>query len=163
MGLRLLVGRGRLPRSVVWSGGVAGFDGAVGALRISVDGGATWSEGAADVAPFALAAEESAMVATTENGLQVSRDGGYSFTAAPGAPLLQLVDFTSGEGVVGLDPSGGSYRSVDLADWQRLGSVDAGQVQALTAGVDDDVWVATTEGLQRSTDAGATFSTALAW
>ena len=116
MGLRLLVGRGRLPRSVVWSGGVAGFDGAVGALRISVDGGATWSEGAADVAPFALAAEESAMVATTENGLQVSRDGGYSFTAAPGAPLLQLVDFTSGEGVVGLDPSGGSYRSVDLAD-----------------------------------------------
>ena len=148
---------------VAWSGGVAGFDGAVGALRISVDGGATWNEGAADVAPFALAADDSAMVATTEGGLQVSRDGGYSFDAASGAPLLQLVDFAADGRLVGLDPSGGVYGSVDLADWQRLGSVDTGQVQAMTAGLDDDVWVATTEGLQRSTDAGATFSTALAW
>lgn len=64
----------------------------------------------------------------------MSRDGGYSFAAASGAPLLQLVDFAADGGVVGLDPSGGVYGNKDLDDWQRRGSVDAGQVQALTAG-----------------------------
>lgn len=145
-----------------WSDGVIGFDGAIGALRISDDGGTSWSQGATDVAAFDLAADETAIVATTEDGLRVSTDGGLSFAAASTAPLLQLVDFTADGQLVGIDPDGEVHASGDLTAWDSLGAVD-GQVQALTTGPDDDVWVATTEGLQRSTDGGASFSTALAW
>lgn len=146
-----------------WSGGVVGFDGAIGALRISNDGGTSWSQGATDVAAFDLAADETAIVATTEDGPRVSTDGGLSFAAASSAPLLQLVDFAADGRLVGIDPAGEIHASDDLAVWERLGTVSSGQVQALTTGPEGDVWVATTEGLQRSTDGGASFSTALAW
>ena len=145
-----------------WSGGVVGFDGAVGALRISTDDGATWTQGASDVAAFDLAADGTTIAATTEGGLRISDDGGQSF-AAPPAPLLQLVDFTDDGLLVGLDPSGKVHVSDDLADWETRGAVTFGQVQAFTAGAGDELWVATTEGLQHSTDGGASFSTAAAW
>ena len=139
-----------------WSGGVVGFD---GALRVSTDGGASWRQGATDVAAFDLAANETAIVATTQDGLRISTDGGQTFAAATEAPLLQLVDGR----LVGVSPSGEVHASDDLEGWERLGSVLDGELQALTTGTDGDVWVATTAGLQRSTDGGASFSTAAAW
>lgn len=93
----------------------------------------------------------------------VSTDGGASFTSMPGAPLLLLVDFAADGRLVGLGPSGEFYASDNLQGWKLLGTVDDGQVQALAAGPGGTVWVATTEGLHRSTDGGASFSTALVW
>ncbi len=145
-----------------WSGGVVGFDGAVGALRISTDDGATWTQGASDVAAFDLAVNETALAATTEGGLRVSRDGGRSFEA-PSAPLLQLVDFAEDGFLFGLDPGGRVYVSEDLAHWEVRGAVTFGQIEAFTTGADSELWVATTEGLQHSADGGVSFSTAVAW
>lgn len=146
-----------------WPGGVVGFDGAIGALRVSTDDGQSWSEGATDVAAFDLAANETTIVATTEDGPRVSTDGGRSFAATPSAPLLQLIDFTDDGQLVGVDPTGKLYASDDLAGWESLGAVTGGQIQALTTGPNADVWVATTTGLHRSTDGGANFTTVQAW
>ncbi|MGA8846946.1 MAG: hypothetical protein WB471_10065 [Nocardioides sp.] len=143
-----------------WPGGMVGFD---GSIRISTDGGTSWSQGATDVAAFDLAATGSAIVATTEEGPRVSTDGGLSFAAASPAPLLQLVDFTPEGRLIGVAPSGEVHASDDLAGWERVGSIFDGQLQALTTGGNGSVWVATTAGLQHSTDGGASFVTAVSW
>ncbi|WP_323793364.1 F510_1955 family glycosylhydrolase [Nocardioides sp.] len=146
-----------------WSGGVVGYDGALGALQVSDDAGATWVEGASGTDAYDLAADDSAIVATTDGGPEVSRDAGRSFTALPSAPLLQLVDFSDDGTLVGVAPDGAVHASDDLVEWDRRGVAGRTQVQALTTGPGDDVWVATTESLQHSTDGGATFFAVASW
>ena len=150
--------------------GLVAFD---GKLRTSADG-VTWATSTASFAPAVLAGNPatSIVLATTEEGLQRSTDSGTTWTAVPGAPLMQFVSFateTAKAGpaptqVVGITPDGNVLISADAGlTWTPAGKVE-GQVQAVTAVADTPgkpgIWVATAEGVQSSSDGGATFAPA---
>jgi hypothetical protein len=94
---------------------VVGFDGVV---RATADG-RTWAEGNLDSPPRTLAGprEGSTVLATTQEGLMRSTDGGVTWDRVARAPLLLLAAFGDGESVVGLTPEGQVYTSSD--DGQR--------------------------------------------
>lgn len=110
---------------------ITGFDGMRG-IRISSDGGKTWTEGAA-VAAAALAMTPGAVWATTEDGLQRSTDGGRTFSVVKGAPVLRLLAAGSDHSLWGVDLEGYAWRSKDGTAWERRAAV--GQVDAIA--VDD--------------------------
>jgi len=141
------------------SAGVVGFD---GRLRISADG-RTWQDLAVPAAPFSLAAapDGRAVVATTEGGPIRSADGGRTWTAVTGAPLLGLVAWADGQTVAGIAADGGVFVSTDAGlTWQRRGGVQ-GRPQAVgVASVSGGlrILVATGDAVVESTDGGAAFS-----
>ena len=147
-----------------WDQGVIGYDGLSGLLLRSLDAGATWTTLPISAAVADLAVDDDAgrIVATTEAGVQVSRDGGTTFALVPNAPPLVLVDFAADGGLVGIDGSGRVHTSTDLLTFEARGSV-SDSLTAMTTGPGGQVWVATPEALLRSTDGGTTFASALAW
>ncbi|ALE92348.1 hypothetical protein AOC05_08490 [Arthrobacter alpinus] len=151
--------------------GLVAFD---GKLRTSADG-LTWATSTASFTPAVLAGNPatSIVLATTQEGLQRSTDSGKTWSAVPGAPLMQFVSFAAESGkagpapthVVGIAPDGNVHVSTDAGlTWTPAGKVE-GQVQAVTAlagtaGI-PGIWVATAEGVQSSSDGGATFAPAV--
>lgn len=150
--------------------GLVAFD---GELRTSVDGVA-WATSTASFTPAGLAGNPatSIVLATTEDGLQRSTDSGKTWKAVPDAPLMQFVSFaneSAGAGAaptqaVGITPDGNVNTSSDAGlTWTQVGKVE-GQVQAVTAVAGTAgkprIWAATAEGVQSSSDGGATFSLA---
>ena len=131
-----------------------------GSLMVS-DDGVTWeTRGSLPLADFAVSpSDPDTLVATTEQGLALSTDGGRSFAPMEGAPLLQLVSWTDDAVLVGVAPDGATFLSDDEGQsWQQRASVE-GQPEALTA-VGRQVFVALVGGtVVRSTDGGASFST----
>lgn len=106
---------------------VAGFDGVQG-VRVSRDGGTTWTQGAA-IGAAALAMTPEAVWATTEQGLQRSTDDARSFTVVKGAPVLRLLAAGEDDSLWGVDLQGYAWRSTDGNAWVRRGAV--GQVDAI--------------------------------
>jgi photosystem II stability/assembly factor-like uncharacterized protein len=136
-------------------GQVYGYHG--GTLMVS-DDKKTWQTGAQlPLADFAVSATDpDVILATTEQGLARSTDGGTTFDVTPGAPLLQLVSWPDGELVVGVAPDGTVHVSEDGgASWTERGSVGE-QPQALVAD-GDDIYVALDGALLASNDGGTTF------
>ncbi|MDQ3105349.1 MAG: exo-alpha-sialidase, partial [Actinomycetota bacterium] len=131
-----------------------------GALMVS-QGGVTWeTRGSLPLADFAVSpSDPDTLIATTEQGLALSTDGGRSFAPMEGAPLLQLVSWTDDSVLVGAAPDGATYVSDDGGQsWQQRASVE-GQPEALTA-AGSQVFVALAGGtVVRSTDAGASYTT----
>ncbi|WP_190394865.1 beta propeller repeat protein [Nocardiopsis deserti] len=84
----------------------------------------------------ALAASDDAetVLATTQQGLSRSVDGGRSFTGVDAAPPLVLLDWARGtDTVYGIDTGGTAHRSDDTSQgWTALGTVD-GQPEAMYA------------------------------
>ena len=97
------------------------------------------------------------VLATTEQGLAASVDGGKRFALVEGAPVLLLVHWTDEGTIVGVDPQGIVHLSLDRGEsWDRRGSVQ-GQPAALTA-QGDKIFVATADGrISESSDGGRTF------
>lgn len=135
---------------------VYGFDGQLVASKDGTD----WATGAVDVAPASLAvdpADPDRVVATTEQGPQVSEDGGVTFTNLEAAPLLVFVAWPAEDHLWGVGVDGVVHRSEDAgATWEQQGSVGASPA-AFTA-ADDTIAVATETQILTSTDAGRTFS-----
>lgn len=141
-----------------------------GELRTSTDG-ITWDTSTASFAPAVLAGNPSTPVvlATTEEGLQRSTDGGKTWKVVPNAPLMQFVAFAASAekaptDAVGVAPDGSVHVSSDAGlTWTATGTVD-GEVHAVTAVASANgktaIWAATATGVQGSTDGGATFSPA---
>jgi photosystem II stability/assembly factor-like uncharacterized protein len=131
-----------------------------GSLMVS-DDGVTWeTRGTLPLADFAVSpADPDIMVATTEQGLAISTDGGRSFAPMEGAPLLQLVSWTDDSTLVGVASDGTTYVSDDDGQsWRQRASLQ-GPPEALTA-VGRQVFVALTGGrVVRSTDGGASYTT----
>lgn len=144
--------------------GLVSYD---GTLRTSTDG-TNWTDTAAAFAPATLAGSPASAVvlATTEGGLQRSTDSGTTWRPVPDSPIIQFASFAVSTGAattsaVGVTPYGGVYISADGGlTWAASGKISS-KVQAVTARQDTDgklsIWVATTDGVQLSTDAGATF------
>lgn len=131
-----------------------------GTLMVSEDK-KTWDErGTIALADLAVSPDDpETLLVTTQQGLGVSDDGGRTFRALPGTPVLALLSWTEEGTVVGVDPNGGVHASEDGGQtWAERGNA-GGQPAALTANA-DDVFVATSDGkVVESGDGGATFTT----
>lgn len=107
------------------------------------------------------------VLATTEQWLQRSTDSGKTWSAVPNAPLMQFVAFAASTekaptDTVGVAPDGSVHVSTDAGlTWTAAGRVE-GEVQAVAAMARASgkpaIWVATAEGVQSSSDGGATFA-----
>ncbi|MCZ2403900.1 exo-alpha-sialidase [Paenarthrobacter sp. Z7-10] len=145
-------------------GGLIGFD---GALRTSTDG-KKWSTTTTSFAPAVLAASPGSpdVLATTEQGVQRSPDGGKTWQLNAAAPVIQFAAFATAAEVAGVSPAGAVYTSSDAGrTWTATGQVP-GQVEAIAAIEGSPgkpwIWAATDTGVQVSTDGGATFHPAIA-
>lgn len=139
--------------------GIVAFD---GTLRTSQDG-KTWTAATTSFAPAALAGNpySDTVLATTQEGLQRSTDGGATWTLDKAAPTVQFAAFASATEAVGVEPGGAVHYSPDAgATWTRKGQI-SGTVQAVAATEGSNgnpwIWAATSTGLVVSTDGGATF------
>ena len=143
----------------VGGAGIVGYD---GQLWRSADG-EQWEQDAIPSAPATLAAapEGTSVLATTAQGLLRTDDLDDGWSPVPGAPLLQVVDWTSdGAGLIGVTPSGTVWTSDDRGvTWQEgtaLGSVPEAMDVSGT-GETARVAVVTVDALLESRDHGQTF------
>ncbi len=129
-----------------------------GRLMVSQDN-TTWDERASiALADLAISPDDpDTVLATTEQGLSVSTDGGETFSSVPAAPVMVLVTWTEEGAIVGVDPQGAVHVSGDGGtSWERRGTA-AGQPAALAAAA-EAVYVATADGrIVESADGGRTF------
>jgi hypothetical protein len=130
-----------------------------GQLMVSKDG-RTWDTRAsiamADLAVSPQSPET--LLATTQQGLARSTDGGRSFRLVAGAPLLQLVSWTDMGVLIGITPEGAVQMSGDGGTtWSQLGSVGAAP-EALTAS-GNQVYAAVDGKIVGSDDGGRVFRT----
>ncbi|MGM1060877.1 F510_1955 family glycosylhydrolase [Saccharothrix sp. Mg75] len=138
---------------------VYGYDSQTGQLAVTSDQRNWDRRGQVPLADFAVSpTSPDTLLATTEQGLARSTDGGRTFTPLTGAPLLQLVDWPSEATIVGVAPNGGVHVSADGGTtWARPGQVP-GKPTALATNGPSEVFVSTTTAIHSSTDGGATFT-----
>lgn len=120
----------------------------------------TWEElTRTAIADFAVDPETpDVMVATTQDGLARSTDGGRTFEVLPSAPLLALVSWAEDGTLVGVAPDGAIHTAGDPAgDWAERGRLD-GQPEALTAISSSQIYAAAGGKVLLSDDEGVTFS-----
>lgn len=140
--------------------GVVAFD---GTLRTSPDG-KDWYTSTAAFRPAVLAGDPGSdtVLATTQEGLQRSTDGGKTWALLASAPLVQFAAFATPTDAIGIEPTGAVHHSADGGvTWSRKGSVN-GEIQAVTTAEAADgqlkIWAATGDGVLVSEDGGATFA-----
>lgn len=141
-------------------GRVYGLNSLTGELMVSQDK-ATWeTRSELPMADFAVSPEEpDVIVATTEQGLVRSADGGRSFEPLAGAPVSLLASWAQDGTLVAAEPDGTLHASTDGGtSWQARGNV-GGAPHALTASSDDDIYAAIDGAIVVSSDGGRTFTT----
>ena len=140
------------------SKGVMGFDGALG---VTSDG-KTWSEGGLSVEPRALASapDGSRVLATTEQGLLSSLDGGGTWVPLASAPQLFLVSWADSKTAVGVTTEGSLAVSEDAGLSWRVGAGKVSNGHAASGSRDKagvlEILVVTDTGVVQSRDSGAT-------
>ena len=116
------------------------------------------------MADFAVdPADPDTILATTQDGVVRSTDGGRAWTQAAGAPFLAVLTWAQQGQLYGVTPDGTVQRSADGGvTWDPRGSVDR-QPEAMTVDVRDGqetLYVAATDqGILASTDQGRSFTT----
>ena len=136
---------------------VMGISSHDGALLRSVDSGKTWqtltNPGLYDLAMDPT--DPSMIVGTTQNGPVRSIDGGKTFTAIPGAPLIALLSWDEAR-LVGVAPGGVVFESTDMGiTWRKLATV-AGEPAAVSAR-GNEIALLTGSTVYYSNDGGTTF------
>lgn len=135
-------------------GQVYGFAGQL----VGTSNGRDWTTGAPDIAPASLAVDPEnpdRLVATTESGPVLSKDGAQSFVHLEEAPLLLFVAWPAADSLWGVSPDGTVYVSSDGGStWTARGDVDA--PVAFAASPEGTVAVATQTQILVSAD-GETF------
>ncbi|MEU6010347.1 F510_1955 family glycosylhydrolase [Streptomyces sp. NPDC047453] len=144
-------------------GTIYGYDSTGGLLRFSKDG-KNWDD-RAELAALDIAVspeDPDTVLATTENGVARSTDGGKTFTGGAGQVMAYLSWAEQGD-LYGIDLAGALHRSTDGGEnWAKAGTVPGGQPQALTAVGSGHVLAATGLGVYESEDGGKTFTRRLA-
>ncbi|MGM0928979.1 MAG: F510_1955 family glycosylhydrolase [Actinomycetota bacterium] len=140
--------------------GIVGFDGQVrrtGDLE-------TWATVKTDIQPYNLSGTpvSPVVLATTEQGVHRSDDAGRTWDLPADATVLLLTTFADDATAVGVAPDGTVQVSDDAGkSWQPTGGAVTKQPAAVAAAVGDGgrtrVWVATTAGVEYSSDGGTTF------
>ncbi len=130
-----------------------------GQLMASKDG-RTWDTRASiAMADLAVSPQNPEMlIATTQQGLARSTNGGRSFQLVAGAPRLQLITWTDTGDLIGIAPEGTVHVSGDGGTtWSHRGSAK-GEPEALTAS-GNQVYAAVEGKIVSSDDGGRTFRT----
>ncbi|MDA3642477.1 glycoside hydrolase [Saccharopolyspora indica] len=140
-------------------GRVYGYSSTTGEIMVSEDR-LSWDRraqlAAADLAVSPTDPDE--LLATTEQGLARSTDGGRTFTTAPGGPLLLLADWPAPDRAYGIDVRGLVHLSTDGGTtWTPRGQLP-GPPQAMTF-ANGRLFVATESELVVSDDDGQNFTT----
>jgi len=142
------------------SAGVMGFD---GVLRVTADG-KNWSQGGLSAEPRALASspDGSRVLATTDQGLLSSTDGGKTWAPLVSAPALFLTAWADSKTVVGVTSQGSIAISADAGQTWKTDHATVTSGQALSASRDKtgalEILVVTDEGVLQSLDDGASLS-----
>ena len=140
-------------------GSVYGLNALTGDFMVS-DDKTTWqTRSSQPMADFAVSPDDpDVIVATTEQGLASSDDGGRTFTLVRGAPLLLLVSWAEDGTLVGVGPEGTVYvRAGDGEDWQRRGVLDSAP-EALAAVSSEEIYAAAGGAVLVSADGGRGFA-----
>jgi photosystem II stability/assembly factor-like uncharacterized protein len=144
-------------------GTIYGYDSTGGLLRVSEDG-KNWDD-RAELAALDVAVspeDPGTVLATTENGVARSTDGGKTFAGGAG-PVMAYLSWAEQDELYGIDLAGALHRSTDGGEsWTKAGTVPGGQPQALTAVGSGHVLAATAVGVYESEDGGKTFTRRLA-
>ena len=142
---------------------IYGFDSADAVIRVSRDGGSTWTSGAA-LAMRDMAADPAlpgTIYATTSDGLKVSHDYAASFELSPGAPALYLIAAAGSAAqpqLVGIDAAGVVWKKSADTPWRATGAVTGtADALALSVGTTSTLVVADQRGIVASSDFGATW------
>ena len=141
-------------------GNVYGWDSGTGRLMVSADDGRTWdTRSTLGLRDFAVSpADPATLLATTKQGLARSTDGGRTFTAVPGAPVLAVLAWQRPDALHGVDRGGQVHASADGGQtWDRRGSL-GGQPEALAAHDGQLDAAATGRGVLASADDGRTWT-----
>jgi photosystem II stability/assembly factor-like uncharacterized protein len=139
---------------------VVGFD---GTLRVTADG-KSWTQGGLTTEPRCLASspDGSQVLATTNQGVLSSTDGGRSWVPLASAPPLFLIAWADSKTVVGVTTAGNLAISADAGrSWRAdLASVSSGQ--AISDSRDKagqlEILVVNGTSVQQSRDNGATLA-----
>lgn len=145
-------------------GAVYGYDSGRGELLTTTDREDWTSLGQIPLADVAVKADDAAtLIVTTEQGPQVSTDGGETFSVIDGAPVIMLVEWPHAEEIYGIAPDGVAYVSDDGgSSWNDRGEL-GGRPQAMTATQDGSVYVAMEGSIVVSKDGGETFEPFYTW
>jgi hypothetical protein len=143
-------------------GRVYGLDSLAGQLLVSTDM-KSWQELSREpIADFAVSpSDPDVLVATTQQGLAQSADGGRTFEVVGSAPLMVFVGWAEDGTLAGVTPEGVVYTADDpTGEWNERGSLD-GQPEALTIQSAKEIYAAANGAVLVSTDGGRTFSPTL--
>lgn len=152
-----LFGKVDFHRLVASGSTVMGVSAHDGALLRSEDSGKTWQT-LTNPNLYDLAmdpTDPSMIIGTTQNGPVRSVDGGKTFTAIPGAPLIALLSWDTAR-LVGVTPQGDLFESLDMGtSWRKLATV-SGEPGALSAH-GNEIAVLSGSTVYYSSDGGVTF------
>jgi len=140
-------------------GRVYGWDSQTGMLMVSKDNTSWDHRGRLGLADIAVSpTDPGEILATTQDGVARSTDGGRGFTTIENSPVLYFLDWSSADRLVGVDPRGTVHVSDDGgANWQRRATVP-GSPQAITTHGSDEIYLATDTAIYHSTDNGGNFT-----
>ncbi len=145
-------------------GKVYGYDSTSGTFMVTEDR-EDWDRRAQlPMADFAVSPDDpDGLLATTQQGLVRSSDGGRRWAPVPGAPVLVVLAWAEQGPLYGVAPDGTVHRSADGGTtWTAQGEV-GGEPEAVTVDVRDGqerLYVAAAErGIVVSADQGRTFTT----
>lgn len=141
-------------------GNVYGWDSGTGRLMVSVDDGRTWdTRSTLQLRDFAVSPDDAdVLLATSAQGLARSADGGRTFAAVAGAPVLTVLAWQRSDALYGVDPAGQVHVSADGGrTWQPRGDL-GGEPEALAAHDGRLYAAATGRGVLASADDGRTWT-----
>ncbi len=111
------------------------------------------------MADFAVSpGDPDVILATTEQGLARSDDGGRTFALVRDAPVLLLVSWAEDGTLVGIGPEGAVYVSSGDGDTWNQRAVLEGSPEALAAVSEDEIYAAAGGRVLASTDGGRDFT-----
>jgi photosystem II stability/assembly factor-like uncharacterized protein len=140
-------------------GRVYGLNAMTGEFMVSADKKNWDTRTNLPMADFAVSRDDPQVIlATTEQGLARSEDGGRSFSLVRDAPLMLLVSWADDGTLVGLGPEGTVYVSNDGGEaWEERAHLD-GSPEALAAVNESEIYAAAGGAVLASTDGGRNFT-----
>jgi hypothetical protein len=138
---------------------VYGLNSMTGQLLTSTDKKSWEQLSQAVIADFAVSPEDpDVLVATTEQGLTRSADGGATFELVESAPVMVFVSWADDGALAGVTPDGVVHTAEEPGgEWTERARLD-GQPEALTMISATEIYAAVGGAVLSSTDGGATFS-----
>jgi photosystem II stability/assembly factor-like uncharacterized protein len=138
---------------------VYGVNAITGEFMVSEDKKSWDTRSTLPMADFAVSPDDPEVVlATTEDGLARSEDGGRSFRLVQDAPLMLLVSWADDGTVVGAGPDGTVHISADNGStWEQTATLDA-RPEALAAQGENEIYAAAGGAVLVSADGGRDFT-----